>query len=85
MKLSSYLEWRGQTQREFGERVNANASTICRVASGEHVPGPQLIARIYVETDGHVTPNDFYDLPYLPNIGRNNKQTSTPAQGVTND
>lgn len=69
MKLKAYLAERKLSRAEFGSRLSRPrpSQTITRWCHGTHVPGPEDVAAIYLATGGRVTPNDFYDLPPLPN------------------
>lgn len=63
MKLQAYLTSRDCPAREFGRRLGVSPAAVARYAAGKRIPAPDVMRRIVVETDGAVTPNDFYDLP----------------------
>lgn len=64
MKLSDFLSSRGIPVAEFATRIGvAEVKTVYRYLDGERIPASQVMARIWVETDGSVGPADFYDLP----------------------
>ena len=62
-------EWRrsaGLTLDAMGNRLGVGPETVRRYESGQRIPSRQHMARIYLATGGAVAPNDFYDLPALP-------------------
>ena len=63
MKLQSYLVSRDYPAREFSRRLGVSPAAVARYASGKRIPSPAIMRRIVTETDGAVTPNDFYDVP----------------------
>lgn len=63
MKLSAWLKLKDLTAQQFGERIDRAPSTITRLLRGESVPDKATMLRIVAETEGAVTPNDFFDLP----------------------
>lgn len=62
-------EWREQHRISYArcaKRVGvANGTVVWRWEARGVIPQPELMLRIYVESGGLVTPNDFYDLPLL--------------------
>lgn len=62
MKLQSYLATRAYPAREFSRRLGISPAAVARYAAGKRIPAPDVMRRIVVETEGAVTPNDFYDL-----------------------
>lgn len=66
MKLSAWLKLKDLTAQQFGERIDRAPSTITRLLRGESVPDKATMLRIVAETEGAVTPNDFFDLPESP-------------------
>lgn len=64
MKLRTWRLNEGLTQPQLAERIGVTVSTISRYELGR-VPEPDVIKRIYAETNGKVAPSDFYDLPSL--------------------
>lgn len=65
MKLKAWRIDRGLTQAEFAEAISVRTSAVSRYESGR-VPGPEIVARIYLATGGRVQPGDFYNLPEVP-------------------
>ena len=77
MRLSQWIAAEGLTDAQAARRLGVSGpSTVARykfdpeTGVGQHRerrrPSPDLMVRIYVESGGRVTPNDFYDLPALP-------------------
>jgi hypothetical protein len=64
--LGEWLHRNGLGVREFGEMVDCCWSSISRFCCGGRIPRHDLMVRIYVATNGEVQPNDFFDLPKLP-------------------
>lgn len=62
MKLQSYLESRDYPAREFSRKLGVSPAAVARYASGQRIPSPSIMRRIVTETEGAVTPNDFYDV-----------------------
>ena len=73
--LAQYLDEAGLSREEFGRRIGVTKLSVGRylrpfsaargLAGARRLPAPDVMVRIYVETAGHVQPNDFYDLPEL--------------------
>ena len=63
MKLNDYLKTHNLTDSEFAQQFGCFPSVINRWKSGERIPRPAQMARLYEITSGVVTPADFYDLP----------------------
>lgn len=74
MKLSDWLEGDESvepprpkmTHAEFGRRIDCPQPTVTRYAKGERIPEPERMERIFRETGGAVTPNDFYPMGDAP-------------------
>ena len=60
MKLSAYLEQNNLTPAEFGRKVDASRSAVCRWLKGERKPTKHM-PKIIEVTRGKVRPNDFYE------------------------
>lgn len=60
MNLASYLEENNLTATAFADRIGVAIATVTRAARGEIMPSPETMKRIMQETNGKVTPNDFY-------------------------
>ena len=66
MRLSDWCKKFGSGARLYlAEACGCSRSYVGRVIAGERVPGPELMGRFYLATNGEVEPNDFYDLPKL--------------------
>lgn len=61
MTIKEYLKASRLTEAVFAERIGVGQSTVNRLRNGQ-IPGKALMARIYEETGGAVTANDFYGL-----------------------
>ena len=64
VKLSLHLKEIGLTQAEYGDRIGKSQQAIQRYCD-DRIPARDVMLRIYVDTNGMVTPNDFYNLPDL--------------------
>ena len=62
MKLRDYLDMRAITQAEFAGRIGISNAEISRILAGLRHPNPNTMRAIMRETDGAVTPNDFFGL-----------------------
>ena len=51
---------------DAAEKANVSRSTVSRLRRGKAQLSKPLAATLYLLTGGQVTPNDFYDLPALP-------------------
>ena len=82
MKLRDWLQQAGYTQDEYGRRIGVSQQAIGRYCD-ERIPPRSIMVRIYCDTCGVVTPNDFYNLPLLTG-SNDNFTTTTPndASGV---
>lgn len=61
MRLAEYLKRTDTAYAEFGRRIGVKSrSTVARYASGQRIPSSRIMPRIFEETDGQVTANDFY-------------------------
>jgi hypothetical protein len=59
MKLNDFLGSENISMGTFAKTVGTTTATISRVADGTVVPRRGLMERIYVVTQGLVTPNDL--------------------------
>jgi len=66
MTLAEWLKAKGLNNAEFGVRINRTAEAVRRYAAGERIPDKETMPIIARETDGEVTPNDFFDLGEAP-------------------
>lgn len=58
-KLAAWLEREGIKMYVFAARVGVGPSTITRLLNGDRRPGLDLAGRIFAETGGDVTHNDW--------------------------
>ena len=61
MKLAAYLAKRNLSEAQFARLVEAPRSAVHKWLGGT-LPSVQYMRAIYRETDGAVSPNDFYGL-----------------------
>ena len=66
MKLEHYFEKSGQSPREFAEKIGVTAVTVGRYISGKRIPVKEEMRKIYDETGGLVTANDFHEHSPVP-------------------
>ncbi len=65
MKLADWLLANNVSHQAFGDRIGKSQAAVSRYAAGLRRPDDETLIKIYVATDGDVTPNDFVDLPDL--------------------
>nr|DAF54000.1 MAG TPA: Helix-turn-helix XRE-family like protein [Siphoviridae sp. ctFgp7] len=63
MKIDEYLKQSQTTQAMLASRVGVSVQAVSLFCHGERIPRPETMRKIYVATNGAVTPNDFYGLP----------------------
>lgn len=68
MKWGEWISDRRLSWAEAGRRIAVTTSEARQFAFGR-IPRAGTMRRIYLATGGQVTPNDFYDLPALPDRG----------------
>jgi hypothetical protein len=61
--LGGWLTLNNVNVEDFAKTVGTSAVSIYRFCSGQHIPGREIMARIYTATGGEVQPNHFYSLP----------------------
>lgn len=62
MKLEAWLASTGTKDVEFARRIGVSRVTLFRFKTGRRIPDRESMAAIASETEGAVTPNDFFDL-----------------------
>lgn len=67
--LKVFLESNGKSAIQFARDISVTYATVSRYLSGTRIPEKEILHKIYVITQGSVTPNDFYDLPEIPATG----------------
>jgi hypothetical protein len=65
MRLRDYLTTHSLTNVEFGSKVELTGEAVRRYANGDRIPSREAMRRIFDETKGAVTPNDFFDISGL--------------------
>jgi transcriptional regulator with XRE-family HTH domain len=60
MRLRQYLDEHGLSPSDFAERIGVSFQAVYRYLDGERIPAHDVLARIYKETKGRVTSNDFH-------------------------
>jgi transcriptional regulator with XRE-family HTH domain len=63
MNLHQYLRQSLLTQKRFAELTGIKQPTVSHYINGDRLPSRHVMQRIFVITNGQVTPNDFFDLP----------------------
>lgn len=71
MKLGEWLEQEGLSVSRFATRIGEHSEVVRRYTLPREHPDSRIprhgpMCRIYLATGGEVTPNDYYDLPDLP-------------------
>lgn len=66
MTLQEYLDLPGRTATKLAVATGASVSTITRAAKGTILPSKPLMEKIFHETGGKVTPNDFFGISRSP-------------------
>jgi hypothetical protein len=66
MKLADWLSEQKIGPAEFGRRIGYPQPTVHRYVNGERIPEPKAMEKIFAETGGAVTPNDFYSITPAP-------------------
>ncbi|SPL64437.1 MULTISPECIES: helix-turn-helix transcriptional regulator [Brucella/Ochrobactrum group] len=61
MKLHRYLQLTGIDDEAFASSIDMSVSGLRKLKSGERIPRPHTMRRIYEATGGEVTANDFYE------------------------
>lgn len=66
MKLDDYISLAGLTRSEFASKIQATPEAVRLWEVGERVPTRGFMLRIFEETRGAVTANDFYGIAPAP-------------------
>ena len=73
MKLAEWLQMTKTRRYEFARRIGVTPGMVSEYCKGRAIPQqPKVMQAIHRETDGLVTPNDFFDLSYsadAPQVG----------------
>lgn len=62
MQLQDYLDNKKITQTEFAEKLEVTSMSISHYCRGSRMPNKKMMAKIFLETKGEVSPNDFYNI-----------------------
>ena len=65
LKLAAWRTRRGKTQQWVAEQIGCTVGAVARYEGGVRIPDKATMKKIYVLTEGVVTPNDFYELPEI--------------------
>ena len=65
MKLRVYRSISNLTQKQLARRLGVTELSVIKYEAGNNIPSRDVMLKIYVETEGAVTPNDFYDLEQI--------------------
>lgn len=60
MTLTEYLTENDMTLAEFASRIGVDPVTVYRYTAGDRFPRRTVMVRIFRETGGKVTPNDWF-------------------------
>ena len=62
MRLKAYLKLNKITNKQFSKELGISPVSLSRYISGERIPEKDIVLKILKQTDGSVSPNDFYYL-----------------------
>lgn len=62
MHIAKYLKRKKMTKTEFARIVRVDQTAVVRYCSGERIPAPDIMRRIYKATRGKVDANSFYGI-----------------------
>lgn len=62
MKLSAFLAGNGISDSDFAAQIGVERQAVHRYRFGKRVPTKAILERIFEETGGQVSANDFFDL-----------------------
>ena len=62
MKLETYLLENDMTPTAFSRQIGVSHVSIVRYMSGDRVPRPEIMNRMFMLTEGAVGPSDFFSL-----------------------
>lgn len=63
MRIEEFVKKSKMKQEAFAEKIGVTQGALSRYVNGIRMPPPAIMRKIYVATNGAVTPNDFYGLP----------------------
>ena len=59
MKLKKYIKFKKTSNLDFAKKISVSPVSLSRYISGDRFPEKQILIKIFKETEGLVTPNDF--------------------------
>jgi transcriptional regulator with XRE-family HTH domain len=62
MQLADYLKANGISDDDFSKKIGVSRQSVHRYKTFDRIPEKPVLARIFDETSGAVTPNDFFQL-----------------------
>lgn len=65
MKLADWIEVKGLKSKWVAAQLRVSPTTLSMYCTEQRVPRPDVMRRIIQLTDGHVEPNDFFDIRAL--------------------
>ena len=68
MKLKEYLKVYNLTSKEFAKKLGISVVTISRYMSGERFPSKNILKKIFKNTEGVVTADDFKNLDRIKSL-----------------
>ena len=60
MKLDDYINKNGMNYTRFSKLIGVSPQSVHHYAKGKSIPAVNVMRKIYQETDGLVSANDFY-------------------------
>jgi len=66
LQIEQFLKKTGQTYKDFAIKVAVSPVTVFRYIKRTRTPDRETLRKIYTETDGAVTPNDFFVDDLMP-------------------
>lgn len=63
MRLGDWLKAKNKNASEFAPLIGVGVSAVTRYVNGDRVPRPEIMVKIFEETGGAVTANDFVIAP----------------------
>ena len=61
-KLKAWRMKHGVSQQDFARQIGTRSQRLCDWESGRKTPNLEFMRRIYVATNGAVTPGDFFGI-----------------------
>lgn len=82
MTLKEWLDAKGLKPADFAPMIGRTAEAVRRYAAGERIPDRDTMPRIVEETDGEVTPNDFFSVDTPPPFRTSPRRHRRTAPGM---